>query len=402
MDMAGSTKRQKQSKKRRRIAQGLEMTGLNVRERMQLKMEKKARRKTEGKYSVQQLLEKVVEYMDNLNYELAQMFCQRALDMEPNNLTTLDMMGNIFAELGNSEKAKEAFQKAVALSPDEGYSKYMYLGQIHCGQEAVQYFKKGIELLIKDYQRQEEMATGAASFDPDNAVVTPQNISTAFCSLAEIFLTDLCSEEDASTKCQEALGNALAYDPENPEALQLMASYLFSTEQQQEGKTYLMKSLKQWLPSFQRAESAIPHDSNDLDPLQNLFPPYESRITAAKLLIEVEEYETATEVLEGLLDEDDEVVQVWYLLGWVCYLQSEKPNEDVSFKDSARTYLTKTKKLYMKVKCDDTSLLVHTEQLLEELGPSEDLDLSDSEKLPIENIEDDFVETSEDEEMQQE
>ncbi|XP_059828236.1 uncharacterized protein si:dkey-12j5.1 isoform X2 [Hypanus sabinus] len=379
MDMAGSTKRQKQSKKRRRIAQGLEMTGLNVRERMQLKMEKKARRKTEGKYSVQQLLEKVVEYMDNLNYELAQMFCQRALDMEPNNLTTLDMMGNIFAELGNSEKAKEAFQKAVALSPDEGYSKYMYLGQIHCGQEAVQYFKKGIELLIKDYQRQEEMATGAASFDPDNAVVTPQNISTAFCSLAEIFLTDLCSEEDASTKCQEALGNALAYDPENPEALQLMASYLFSTEQQQEGKTYLMKSLKQWLPSFQRAESAIPHDSNDLDPLQ-----------------------TATEVLEGLLDEDDEVVQVWYLLGWVCYLQSEKPNEDVSFKDSARTYLTKTKKLYMKVKCDDTSLLVHTEQLLEELGPSEDLDLSDSEKLPIENIEDDFVETSEDEEMQQE
>ncbi|XP_067862840.1 uncharacterized protein si:dkey-12j5.1 isoform X2 [Heptranchias perlo] len=378
------------------------MAGLNVRERMQMKMEKKAKKKTEGKYSVEQLLEKAEECMDNFNFELAQMFCQRALDLEPNNLTILDMMGNIFAELGNSDKAKEVFQQAVVLSPDEGYAKYMYLGQIHCGQEAVQYFNKGIELMIKNYQKQKEMATQAAACAPDNAEVTPQNISTAFCSLAEIFLTDLCLEDEASNKCKEALGKAMEHDPDNPEALQLMASYLFSTEQKQEGKTFLMKSLERWLPSFQRAETDhVPQHINDLDPLQNLFPPYESRISAAKLLIEVQEYEAAIEVLEGLLDEDDEVVQVWYLLGWVCYLQAEKPDEDASFKDSARTYLTKTKKLYMKLKCDDSSLLDHTEQLLAELGHAEELDLSDDEKLPIENIEDDFVESSEDEEMEQ-
>ncbi|MGH0163375.1 UNVERIFIED_CONTAM: hypothetical protein FKN15_044907 [Acipenser sinensis] len=54
----------------------------------------------------------------------------------------------------------------------------------------------------------------------------------------------------------------------------------------------------------------------------------------------------ATEILESLLEEDDEVVQVWYLLGWVCYLQVEKPEETEAFKDSARTYLTKAKKCH--------------------------------------------------------
>ncbi|RXM29228.1 putative assembly chaperone of rpl4 [Acipenser ruthenus] len=108
----------------------------------------------------------------------------------------------------------------------------------------------------------------------------------------------------------------------------------------------------------------------------------------------------ATEILESLLEEDDEVVQVWYLLGWVCYLQVEKPEETEAFKDSARTYLTKAKKLYVKVKCDDSPMLEHMEQLLAELGPGEDL-LDLEEDLPLENIDDDFVESSDDEAMEQ-
>ena len=39
----------------------------------------------------------------------------------------------------------------------------------------------------------------------------------------------------------------------------------------------------------------------------------------------------AFEVLEGLLGEDDEVVGVWYLMGWLHYLLGDA--------DSARFYL---------------------------------------------------------------
>lgn len=37
-------------------------------------------------------------------------------------------------------------------------------------------------------------------------------------------------EEGAADRCKEAIDKALQYDEHNPEALQLMASYLFSIE----------------------------------------------------------------------------------------------------------------------------------------------------------------------------
>ena len=45
-------------------------------------------------------------------------------------------------------------------------------------------------------------------------------------------------------------------------------------------------------------------------------------------------FQIAFEVLEGLLHEDDEVVGVWYLMGWLHYLVNDA--------DSARFYLEQT------------------------------------------------------------
>ncbi|KPP62058.1 hypothetical protein Z043_119783, partial [Scleropages formosus] len=206
------------------------------------------------------------ECMDNFNFEMAQMFCQRALDINPTNLKILDMLGNICAELGDVDKAKgisfhPMFLKAVELSPEEGHSKYMYLGQMHTGTEAIQYFSKGIEVMLHKLDEQTQTAAlvgamAAASPDPVDreSDVTPKDVCVAFCSLAEIFFTDLCMQDGAADQCKEAIDKALQYDPENPEALQLMASYLFSVEKVQEGKDYLMRSVAAWLPR-QRQEA---------------------------------------------------------------------------------------------------------------------------------------------------
>ena len=40
------------------------------------------------------------------------------------------------------------FRHSIGISPDSGHSKYMYLGQMLQGQEAVESFKKGIELMV--------------------------------------------------------------------------------------------------------------------------------------------------------------------------------------------------------------------------------------------------------------
>ena len=53
------------------------------------------------------------------------------------------------------------------------------------------------------------------------------------------------------------------------------------------------------------------------------LPPYEFRINTAKLLIELEQYEDASYVLGQLMREDDEVVQVWYMFGWLYFITSD-------------------------------------------------------------------------------
>lgn len=385
--MGGQAKGKKKNKPKRKDNRpnrgDAGFVGLSPQERMKVRMHEKAKKKTAEKYSVQQLLEKTEEYMDTFDFEMAGLFCQRALDVESNNLQALDMLGHICSELGNTQKAKEAFLRAVELSPDVGHSKYMYLGQIHTGQEAVDYYSRGIQVLLSALEKQAQttaQAGAAASPDVDSQLPTAKDVSIAYCSIAEIYLADLCMEEGAADKCREFIERALQYHYDNPEALQLMASYLFSTERNQEGKEYLLKSVGLWLPAHKQS-AASPSSEEDM---QNEIPPYESRITTAKLLVESEEYEMAVDVLEGLLEEDDEVVQVWYLSGWVCYLQLEKAKEQQerdgrevtevekeevkALKEAARSYLTSAKKLYSKLRCDDQPVLEHVEQLLGELG----------------------------------
>uniref|UniRef100_A0A3Q3JE67 Uncharacterized protein n=1 Tax=Monopterus albus TaxID=43700 RepID=A0A3Q3JE67_MONAL len=359
-----------------------DFVGLSPQERVKLRMREKAKKKTAEKYSVQQLLEKTEECMDSFDFEMASLFCQRALDVESTNLQALDMLGHIYSELGDTQKAKEVFLRAVDLSPDVGHSKYMYLGQIHTGQDAADYYTRGIQVLLsaldKQAQTTQAQAGAAASLDEDPELLTAKDVSAAYCSIAEIYLTDLCMEEGAADKCREFIERALQYHHDNPEALQLMASYLFSTERNQEGREYLLRSVGLWLPGQKQSAAS----SSTEEVMQNAAPPYESRITTAKLLIECEEYEMAVDVLEGLLEEDDEVVQVWYLSGWVCYLQLEKAKEQQgregrvvmeeeewkALTEAARSYLTNAKKLYSKLQCDDQPVLEHVEQLLGELG----------------------------------
>ncbi|XP_053084002.1 uncharacterized protein si:dkey-12j5.1 isoform X2 [Pangasianodon hypophthalmus] len=368
--MGGQAKAKKKGKpKRKENRRGLENTAVSPQDRMKARMQDRAKKKTAEKYTIDQLLEKTEECMDNFDFPMAKMFCQRALDIEPTNLTVLDMLGNICAELGDMDKAKQIFLKAVELSPEEGHTKYMYLGQIHTGAEAVQYFSKGTEVMLKaiDKQVQEVSSMGAAAL-PSESPITAKDVSVAFCSIAEIFFTDLCMEEGAAERCKEAIEKALHYDQSNPEALQLMASYLFSIEKPEEGRDYLIKSVSSWLPSRQKEEessaSSEQPDEDDEERVQSNIPPYESRITTAKLLIEVEEFEMATDVLEGLLEEDDEVVQ-----------------------------------LYMKLRCEDAPMLEHTEQLLGELGGELVADDEGDEAGPsIDDIGDDFIQSSEDEE----
>lgn len=45
--------------------------------------------------------------IDEFQYELAQKFCQRALETDADNIRALEMSGSLLLELGNVEDAKK-------------------------------------------------------------------------------------------------------------------------------------------------------------------------------------------------------------------------------------------------------------------------------------------------------
>ncbi|XP_022080015.1 probable assembly chaperone of rpl4 isoform X2 [Acanthaster planci] len=311
----------------------------------------------QSKYSVQQLLAQATDCMDTFNFDLAQKFLQRALEIEPDNLQLLIYcMG-----------------RAIVLSPESGYSKYMYMGQLFEGEEAVQYFVKGIELMEKEREKQDKQPEAAcAEEDSQTDPVTDGDIARAYCSMAEIYLTDSCFAEDAEEKCKECIDKAIDTDSDSAEAYQVLASYWLSKEDKEQAKKSIEKSLSLWLPKMKALEEEeVNMEGSNFDPVNPCPLNYQNRIGTAKILMELEMNEQAEEILEGLLQEDDQVVQVWYMLGLI---NVEKTGED--HKAPARFFLNMAKKLYQKIKCDDEQVLLHTEELLALLGPGEGLDES--------------------------
>ena len=71
-------------------------------------------------------------------------------------------------------------------------------------------------------------------------------------------------------------------------------------------------------------------------------------------------------MLSTLLEQNDEDVEIWYLIGWANYRLGDEG------KDTARSYLNKAKKLYHKTKCQEPDLLKHVDELLEALGSGND------------------------------
>ncbi|XP_063402927.1 uncharacterized protein LOC134686963 [Mytilus trossulus] len=337
-----------------------------------------AKTKSSPQYNVDQLLDKAEDCINRFEYELAQKFCQRALEIEADNIRALETTGTLLLELGNPESAKQCFGRVVEISPDKGHEKYMYLGQLFEGAQAVECYQKGIELMLKEKENQQALELAAACGGPQS--VTDSDISGAYSAIAELYMTDLCFEEEAESKCKTFIEKAIDIDKENPEGYQLMASFLLSKDDKENAKDVMKKSVSLWLPKFKALEKGEVADQDNTDPVETVPLGYDTRISTSKILIEVDEYETAIDVAEGLLDENDEVPQVWYLIGWANFSMGE------DYKSNARYYLEKCKKLCAKLKYEDEELLKHVDELLSDIGPGDE-DEEDDEKNGQEEIE---------------
>ena len=77
------------------------------------------------------------------------------------------------------------FKRCISVSPESGHAKYLYMGQLSSGDEAVGYLIQGIAIMEREMKERGREA--AAMMEGD---VTNDEISAAYCALAEIYLTD--------------------------------------------------------------------------------------------------------------------------------------------------------------------------------------------------------------------
>ncbi|KAM7301228.1 hypothetical protein ISCGN_016760 [Ixodes scapularis] len=97
--------------------------------------------------SVQELLSMVESAMDELQFDQARQLGERALRLEPDNLKTLDVLSGLLLEMGDVAGASQLLQRMIELEPNDGFRKYLSMGQLCDGKESLRHYSKGVEIL---------------------------------------------------------------------------------------------------------------------------------------------------------------------------------------------------------------------------------------------------------------
>ncbi len=152
------------------------------------------------------LLAKATTLLHTSQPEEALTLAQRGLALlQPSNTPTkaalpaLNLIGEIFIELGDIDSARGAFLKAVELDPEGevpeavggGAEKFLWLAQV-CedgGAESVRWFESGAAVLRRDIG-----ALEATSASPASQLVAQEKrrkMANALCGAVEVYMTDL-------------------------------------------------------------------------------------------------------------------------------------------------------------------------------------------------------------------
>jgi len=307
-----------------------------------LAKKKAAEASTGPSYSVDELLDKAAELIEEYKYDLAQKFCQRALEQEADHPRALEMTGNLLLELGEVEKAQHCLGRAIVISPEIGHTKYMTAAQLFPGTQSRDLYLKGIELLHA----------------LPSSAETKAELSTAHVALAELFMTDLCDEEEAAVEARKHINFATEVDPSNPEGWQALASFLLVLGESEEAGVAMERSLSLWLPQHTAWAATGEGEQTNLS--------YDTRLASVKVLLDLEQFDKAAEILDSLLEEDNEVVAAWYLHGWLNYLRN-----DPDFHGNVRHYLKRAQQVHVMSPTDDEAMMEHIKELLTEVGEEE-------------------------------
>ncbi|EDR08558.1 uncharacterized protein LACBIDRAFT_297372 [Laccaria bicolor S238N-H82] len=315
--------------------------------------------------SITSLIEKAQSLIVQCDYDLALRFIHRILEQAPSNAEAKEMLGVALLETGEVEAAKEAFQSL--LSPDPKSvpppSAHLYLAQLSDDdpRSALQHYGAAVTILMGQLKGKDRALDDAGRNDE---VEIKSNIVRALVGQVEIWMDpsyDLCFEPEAEKTCEDLLTFALQTDPNNPEALQALASVRMSQQRPDDAKQCLEQAWTAW---------------KDLEADDPKLPPIPNRLALVRLFLELALYTPALLVLHGIMSSDDQDVEAWYLEGWCFFLMSEQAQESGGTLDEltwqelakdSRDCLETCQVLHRNQEHPDQPLLEHVKELITKL-----------------------------------
>lgn len=227
--------------------------------------------------------------MQECEMPLAVKFFEKAVERDANCVEALDLMGECLIAMGDLARSHQILSKSVELNPNDNYKKYTQLAQLSEGTESLNLYHKALQLLNTIQSDTNELQ------------------SSIYSSIAELYMTDLCDEQDAESACETSLSKALSLDPRNPDALASLAN---------------LRMIQGNIVDATVAIDRIVNIINEAEEDESQYIDFGIRLSIAKMLIELSRWEEASAVLEGLLHEDDSVLELWYLSG-IAYAEFE-------------------------------------------------------------------------------
>lgn len=305
-------------------------------------------------------------------------FLKLAAEGKPTLPVALSLEAEIQMAVGEIDAARTSFLRATAMDSDGvliSAEPWLWLAQLSegGGRESISYFTKATEVLRNEIEVLEDVSDDDQALEVLNE--KRSKLADALAAMTEVYMTDLSWESDAEQRCESYITEAVAICPDQLSAgvLQTLASVRISQERLDDARQALKRSMEIWkdIPFEVESESR---------------PDFATRISLSRLLMEIEAEAEAFDVLQGLIREDDQSVESWYLGGWcqVLVVQKVSGDEDARKKsqEQAKTWLDNCLRLFRVQQYEDDRLRDHASELVQqlnkELGVEDQMDDDDN------------------------
>ena len=249
----------------------------------------------------------------------------------------LAILGETLLENNELQEAYNVLIQACELDPEAalGVEKFLYLGQIIGGADGLNYINVGLNKLNDilatiaegnsgNGPSQEELSKGGYKDVEEYKQWAIKKLNSGVFASIEIWMTDLCMEPEAESKCNELIDFSLSIDPNNPESLSILSSIRISQQRQQDAIEALMKSWelfklqKTKLEDFaNKKEENGDNGSSDNDDAFEVGMEYveliQPLVTLSRYAVELEQYDTAIDIASNIQDINDTILDAFYI-----------------------------------------------------------------------------------------